>query len=246
MIKSYLGRLISGDASAYGYRKLTVSLRRKYQLIINKKKVYRLCKELSILMPQRERKNQIPKKIANNRVVTGPNQLWQMDIKYGYVVGERRHFFLASVIDVFDRSIISHYSGKSCNTQDVLKTLQKGLLQRNIHAGSQALIIRTDNGPQFTSKAFYEFCGVAGIEHERIPTKSPNKNAFIESFHSILERECYRRNQFRTYQEAFEEVERFIEFYNTKRIHGSLNDYSPKEYADRISRGLLTPKEIAL
>ncbi|WP_162241875.1 integrase core domain-containing protein [Paenibacillus sp. Leaf72] len=56
--------------------------------------------------------------------------------------------------------------------------------------GEPLLFLRTDIGPQFISKAFHAYCEQAGVEHERIPPRTPNKNAFIESFHSILEREC--------------------------------------------------------
>ncbi|UUZ87178.1 IS3 family transposase [Paenibacillus sp. P26] len=245
-IKGYLRSLIRGPHAAVGYRKLTVLLRRKYKLVINKKKVYRLCKELGILTPQRERTNPVPKKVANNRVVNGPNQLWRLDIKYGYVAGKRRHFFLASIIDVFDRSIVAHHRGKVCSTQDILRIVQKALLKRAAYGQGNHPVLRTDNGPQFVSKAFYAFCEQAGIEHERIPNQTPNKNAFIESFHSILERECYQRNCFETYEEAFREVDRFIRYYNNDRIHGSLQDWPPKEYLRLVSEGTITPKQLAL
>jgi putative transposase len=221
-------------------------LRRKYQLIINKKKVYRLCKELQILAPQREVKSPVPKRLANNRTVDGPNQLWQLDIKYGYVAGQRRHFYLASIIDVFDRAIVSHHRGKACSTQDILKVVQNAILKRNIHVQEHKLVIRTDNGPQFISKAFHAFCEQASIEHERIPNHSPNKNAYIESFHSIVERESYQRNCFETYEEAFAEIDRFIRYYNQVRIHGSLQDRSPKEYLRMVLEGVIKPKKIAL
>ena len=245
-IKGCLRRLIQGPNGGFGYRKLTVLLRRRYNLVVNKKKVYRLCKELQVLAPQRETVNPIPKKIANNRVVTGPNQLWQLDIKYGYVAGKRRHFFLASTIDVFDRSIVAHHRGKACNTTDVLRTVHKAMLRREVNLQTHPLVIRTDNGPQFISKAFYAFCEKMGIEHERIPNHTPNKNAYIESFHSILERECYRRNCFETYEEAFAEVDRFIRYYNNDRIHGSLKDWPPKEYLRLVNAGKLNPHKIAL
>lgn len=48
-------------------------------------------------------------------------------------------------------------------------------------------VIRSDNGPQFISHRFEEACESFGMIHERIPPKTPNKNAHIESFHSILE-----------------------------------------------------------
>lgn len=79
--------LIEGDCFAYGYYKLTIALRKEYKLIINKKKVYRLCKELGILKHQREIKPKHPRRLARNRIVTAPNQLWEADIKYGYIAG---------------------------------------------------------------------------------------------------------------------------------------------------------------
>lgn len=245
-IKGYIRKLLQGPDAAFGYRKLTVLLRRNYRLVINKKKVYRLCKAMNLLAPQREIKNHVPKRIANNRTVDGPNQLWQMDIKYGYVAGMRRHFYLASIIDVFDRAIVAYHRGKACDTQDILRVVQGGLLKRDVHKQSNKLIIRTDNGPQFASKAFHAFCEQVEIEHERIPVRTPDKNAYIESFHSILERECYSRNCFESYQEAFAEVDRFIRYYNNRRIHGSLMDWPPAEYRRLVEKGEINPQKIAL
>lgn len=247
MIKHYLMSLIEGQESVYGYRKLTRCLQRKYRLIINKKKVYRLCKELDILMPQREKKRKAPRRLAKNRIVTGPNQLWQMDIKYGCVTGSRRFFYLASVIDVYDRSIVGHYTGKVCEAKHIIQMVKQALLHREIYArGSKRPVIRTDNGPQFCSKAFYEFCLEQGIEHERIPAKTPNMNAYIESFHSILERECYQRNEFHSFDHAFQEVDSFIRFYNEERLHGSLFDLSPQAFLAKLARGEVNPFQIAL
>lgn len=82
----------------YGYRKLIVCLREDYgltinHLIINHKKVYRLCKELDILLPQRKVKREKPRVLAKREEVTGPNQLWEMDVKYGYIPGADQFFF---------------------------------------------------------------------------------------------------------------------------------------------------------
>lgn len=245
-IRAYIRRILNSENAAFGYRKITVLLRRKYQLVINKKKVYRLCKEMELLAPQREKKNVTPKRVANTRTVTGPNQLWQMDIKYGYVAGMRRHFYLASIIDVFDRSIVAYHRGKVCDKQDMIQTVQKALLKREVHKQDHKLTIRTDNGPQFTSKAFYEFCEQVNIEHERIPIRTPDKNAYIEAFHSILERECYSRNCFESYGEAYTAVDRFLHYYNNRRIHGSLMDWPPAEYLRLFKRGDIKPRKLAL
>lgn len=245
-IKGYLRHLVAGEHAASGYRKLTALLRRNYRLVINKKKVYRLCKEMGILSPQRQIANPAPKKMARNRVVTGPNQLWQMDIKYGYVVGKRRHFLVANIIDVFDRALVGHYRGKSCNAQDIVKLTQKALLKRHALNQVQSLVIRTDNGPQFISKTFGEFIAQMNMEHERIPNKTPNMNAYVESFHSILELECFRRHCFESYEEAFKVVDRFMHFYNTRRLHGSLKDLPPVEYLEMVCNGSIQARKIAV
>ena len=110
-IKDWLMEMILGEEDNYGYRKLTKALWRQHQLVINKKKTYRLCKELGILKKQRQRKLHHPRRLARNRTVTGPNQLWETDIKYGYIAGEDRFFYFMGVIDVYDREIIDYHLG---------------------------------------------------------------------------------------------------------------------------------------
>lgn len=242
--------LIEGEDEIYGYRKLTKALRRKHKLVINKKKVYRLCKELDILLPQREKKQKHPRRLAKNRKITGPNQLWQVDIKYGYVTNSRRFFFLASAIDVYDRSIVGHYIGKTCEAPKITEMLMKAMMKRGVkmtkaEEGESRLIIRSDNSPQFISNHFQEF-STDKFEHERIPPKSPNMNAYIESFHSVLERECYQRNEFITFDHAIATVTKYIDFYNKRRYHGSLNDYSPSEYYAKWAAKLVDPVELAM
>jgi putative transposase len=240
-IKEWLLELVAGEGHAYGYRKLTVCLRRQRKLIINKKKVYRLCKELNILNPQRRIKFKHPRKLANNRIITGSNQLWETDIKYGYIAGEHRFFYLQSIIDVYDRSIVDYHLGLSCAGTDVAQILQRALLRRQLFDCPELPTIRTDNGPQFISHAFEQTCIALKLEHERIPPKTPNKNAHIESFHSILEKECLGKQEFSSYQEAYKAVINFIHFYNQNRIHGSLYDLAPKEFMNLIKQNMVKP-----
>ncbi|MEW5954903.1 MAG: IS3 family transposase, partial [Bacillota bacterium] len=72
--------------------------------MINNKKVYRLCKELDILAPQRRIKVKHPRCLAINRQVTASDQLWEIDVKYGYIAAEDRFFYMMCIIDVYDRA----------------------------------------------------------------------------------------------------------------------------------------------
>ncbi|WP_431607690.1 integrase core domain-containing protein [Sulfobacillus thermosulfidooxidans] len=68
------------------------------------------------------------------------------------------------------------------------------------------------------------------MQHERIPVATPNKNAHIESWHSVLEAECWRNQVFQTGAEAYTVTTEWIRFYNERRLHGSLHDWAPAQY----------------
>jgi len=231
--------LVAGDGYPYGYRKLTGCLKDDYMLKINKKKVYRLCKELDILKPQRKVKKHHPRKLAKKYEITGSNQLWEMDLKYGYITGTDQFFFQMSLIDVFDRNIISYHLGLSCKAEDACRVLKNALNKRNLHEGMDLPIIRTDNGPQFVSKLFGDTCKSLGLVHQRIPVNTPNMNAHIESFHAILKEDCYEINEFMSYIEVYQIVSEYMNYYNNRYRHGSLGDTPPADYYQALKKELI-------
>ena len=52
----------------------------------------------------------------------------------------------------------------------------------------------------------------------------------IESFHSILERDCYAKNEFNSYTEAHKTVTEFIDFYVNRYLYGRLKDMPPAKF----------------
>jgi len=214
--------MVEAEGRSYGYLKLTKALRRDRGLVINKKKVYRLCKLMSLLLPQRKLKRHHPRRLARNREITAPNQLWEIDVKYGYVHIERRFFFIMSILDVYDRSVVYSHIGLTATAQEAVVALGHALWNRHLIGSQTKPIIRSDNGPQFVSEAFETACKEYGLEHERIPCKTPNKNAHIEAFHKILEEECLAGQEFGSFAEAYAEVARFLEFYNKVRLHSAI------------------------
>jgi len=229
-IKEWLCELVCGDGFPYGYRKLTVSLREEYGLVINHKKVYRLCKELDVLRPQRRVHQRHPRRLAKRDIVSGPNELWEMDVKYGYIHGTGQFFFQLSLIDVFDRCVIDYHLGLSCTAADASKVLKNSLQKRGISEGMVLPKLRTDNGPQFVARQFQQLCHQMGVIHERAPVKTPNMIAHIESFHSILAEECYSRHEFQSFMEVYAVVTEYMDYYNKRRRHGSLRYMAPEEF----------------
>lgn len=229
-IKEYIIEAIQDEAFYYGYHKITHHLRRHFKLIINHKKVYRLCKELGIMKQQRVIKPPVKSKISVNRIVKKSNELWEADIKYGYIIGENKFFFVLSIIDVFDRSIIDYHLGYRCTGTDAASLLRRSLIKRNLFNSEIKPVIRTDNGPQFISHVFEDNCNEIGVYHERIPNRTPNKNAHIESFHRILQDECIGVYEFESYKDAYAEISRFMKRYNNLRLHSSLKYMAPNEF----------------
>lgn len=229
---------VEGDGAAYGYVKLTHWLRQEYGLVINKKKVYRLCKELDILRPQREIRRRPPRVLARSHEVTGPNQVWEADLKYGYIAGEDRFFYVLSVLDVYDRSVVGYHVGRRCEARHAVWALRQALALRKPDG---TLVLRTDNGPQFVSEVFHLACTELGVEHERIPSRTPNMNAHVEAYHRILEEECLSRYEFESFAEAYAAVTQFVAFYNHRRLHSGLHYLPPAMFLREHEERGLTP-----
>ena len=169
--------------------------------------------------------------MAKKISVDGPNQLWQMDVKYGYIAGVDRFFFQLSIIDVFDREIIAYHLGLSCTAKDAVRVTKRAMAERQLTASDNCkLVLRTDNGPQLIAHAFAGICEELGITHERIPVKTPNMNAYIEAFHAILEEECYGLNDFESFLDVYTIVSEYMRYYNERRRHGSLNYKAPSQF----------------
>ena len=162
-----------------------------------------------------------------------------MDLKYGYIAGTSQFFFQLSAIDVFDRSIVGYHVGLSATAKDACRVLINALKKRNLTPGMKMPVIRTDNGPQFIAKLFKETCDRWNIKHERIPVKTPNINAYIESFHSILEDECYSRHEFDSFMEVYGAISEYIDYYNNRRRHSSIKYMAPNEFYKAFTKGQL-------
>ncbi len=226
-------------ANGGGYQKLTEYLRRDYHYHVNPKKIYRLCSENGLLLPKRKKRKKPRSKICVNRVITKPHQMWELDLKYGYVHGENRFFFILAIIDVYMRLIVNYYIGLRCTGKDLVFTLENAIKKYEILDKKQ-LIIRSDNGSQMTSNVFLNHIGSYRedqVLHELIPPSTPNKNAHIEAFNSILEIEFLQPRYFMTYGQAYQETVGFMEFYNNRRIHGSLKKKTPMEVNEQYIMG---------
>lgn len=230
-----------------GSRVLTKYLSTEHSLYVNHKKIHRLCEENGLLLfTQTQMKKKFKKKRCGYRDVTAPNQLWQFDIKYIFIHGENKWCYLLTFIDVFSKKVVGYHIGKSAKAGDLIFTLNQALNSEGIEHG-QVLQIRSDNGPQMSSNRFHFYLKrlEQKLSHEFIPPRTPDRNAFIESFFSIFEKTVIEIRYFKIYKDAYSATVDFIEFYNTRRLHGSIGNLSPMKFIEKFNSGEISGYKIS-
>ncbi|MDD2351676.1 MAG: DDE-type integrase/transposase/recombinase, partial [Synergistaceae bacterium] len=243
-------RIQSDPDTDYGYRKMYFVLM-MLGYYINHKKVYRLMQESGLL---KERYKRIGKTYAKYRVVIpeGPLEVLEMDIKLVWVVKDRRHAYVLTVIDTFTRAVLYRgqgFSMKSAQVQRaweyiILHHLQPAdMLRKKIH-----IEVRNDNGPQFASKVIRQFFELNYLDQVFTHPYTPQENGHIESFHSILSK-AIGSQVFWDLPELETFLTLFYEKYNNHRIHASIANLSPRLFWNlweegKISRTVLKNKKV--
>lgn len=219
-----------------GCKVLSRYLLRDHSLRVNAKKVYRLCREGNLLLPRHKKKRRKYGKICINRNINGLNQLWEFDIKQGLIHGENRAFYFLVFLDIFSKEVVGYHLGLTCRAIHLKMALNEALRRQGIGKDNR-LVIRSDNGTQMTSHQFRKHVEELGIHHEFTPFSCPEKNAYVEAFFSLYEVELLQTRYFRTFRGVVEETLDFIDFYNKRRLHGSLFHLPPLEFKEKHQKG---------
>ncbi len=140
---------------------------------------------------------------------------------------------------------MGYHIGLTCKAIDLKFTLQRALNDARLSSDCN-LIIRSDKVTSITSHMFQDYLKEIEIdlEHEFIPPSTPNKNAHIESFNSILEIEFLQTRYFKDFADAYKQTTKFMERYDNYRIHGSLGYRSPNDAIKALQRGEIFIKEV--
>ncbi|SFU64872.1 HTH-like domain-containing protein [Clostridium sp. DSM 8431] len=129
VIQKYITEILNDEfGQYYGYKKVTMVLRRSKNLKISKKKVFRLMSSMNLLN-KRNISPRYSKRICKNHLIKSSNILWELDTKYVYIAGTKQVAYLASIIDVFDRSIVSYELSLSPNAESAKKAVIKALFK---------------------------------------------------------------------------------------------------------------------
>ena len=213
----------------YGRPRVHVLLRNE-GLVRNHKRTGRIYRKHNLQLNKRKRKKmaaivRIPRPRA-----TSPNEVWSMDFVFDVLLSGRR-IKVWPVVDDFTKRCVSIVVARGITGQDLVSHLERlpALPKR----------IRSDNGPEFQSRALLDWIGSknGAIEHEFIAPGKPIQNAFIESFNSRLRDECLNENVFIDLGDARKKIQQWVEEYNSIRPHSSLGMKSPDQFEKELRMG---------
>lgn len=233
-IKEAIQQVYDDSYQIYGAPKITKVLERR-GISVAVRTVSKYMKELGIKAHYRQKvtkttvSSDFTSKLKNvlNRQFnpSEPNSVWVSDITY--IWSEHGFVYLTSIMDLYSRKIIAWELTDSLSVDAIVSCVSKAKQTRKTE---QPVVLHSDRGVQYTSNDYYEALG-ATIKPSYSRKGNPWDNAPIESFHALIKREWLSRYKFRTIRDVRSAVFEYIEiFYNTQRIHGSLDYLSPKQH----------------
>jgi putative transposase len=206
----------------YGYRRVTALLRDEGWRV-NLKRVHRIWRREGLKVPQKQPKRSRLWLNDGSCIRLRPEReghVWSYDFVQDRTQ-DGRAFRMLTVIDEYTRRCLAIVVARKLNADEVLHCLTDLF---TLHGPPQH--IRSDNGPEFASRAVRGWLGRIGVKTLFIEPGSPWENGYNESFNSKLRDELLNGEIFTTLHEAKVLIERWRRHYNAVRPHSSLG-YRP-------------------
>jgi putative transposase len=222
---------LAGEWPTYGYRRLTVMLKRQGHAV-NTKRVRRLMHELGIAgeAPRRtprttDSNHAYPRfpNLVEGLEVTRPDQVWVADITY---IKLRKEFvYLAVIMDVFTRCIRGWHLGRSLEQELTLTALGRA------YERGRPEIHHSDQGVQYAATAYVDMLMSEDIQISMASVGEPEENGYAERLMRTIKEEEVDLSDYEDFADALRGLGRFLDdVYDRKRIHSSLGYLTPAEF----------------
>lgn len=220
----------------YGYRRITSELR-KAKIGLNHKTVQKLMKLLGLkskVRPKRYRsyRGEIGR-IADNLLCRDfkadrPNEKWVTDVTEFNIKGQK--VYLSPVIDLFNQEVIAYQIKKTAHLPLVTDMLKDAMC---VLKEGEAPILHSDQGWQYQQKQTRVILKKHGLQQSMSRKGNCLDNAVAENFFALLKTEMFHGETFEDADDLIQELEEYIDYYNTKRIKMGLNGLTPVEYRNQ-------------
>ena len=208
----------------FGYRRLHDLLRPEFPGL-NHKKLYRLYREAKLTVRRRKKAKFPAGQRQKLTPALAPNQVLSMDFVFDQLVNGRRIKCL-TIADDFTRECVDIAVDHGISGAYVVRVLEQIACFRGYPRA-----VRTDNGPEFTSRAFIAWAQQHGVEHRLIEPGKPMQNGYIESFNGKFRDECLNEHWFTSLAQARKTIADWRQDYNEVRPHSSCGRIPPAQFA---------------
>ncbi len=204
-----------------GYRRLTFMMIDQEVVATSPSSVYRVLSGAGLL----DRWNKKHSKKGTGFVQPlRAHEHWHIDIAYLNLAGT--FYYLCSILDGASRAIV-HWEIRESMTEAEVECIL--LRAKEMHPDEKPRVI-SDNGPQFIAKDFKEFIRLTGMTHVRTSPYYPQSNGKLERYHKTIKGDAIRPGQPASLDEARALVARFVEHYNTVRLHSAIGYITPSDF----------------
>ena len=229
----------------FGYRRVHDMLRLEFPGV-NHKRVYRLYSASNLAVRKRKKTKRPLSERVPLQIAKSVNEVWSMDFVSDSLSNGRRIKCL-TVADDFSHKCVDITADYGISGQYVTRLLDRAAIFRGY-----PLAVRTDNGPEFTSRAFMAWAQSHGIRHILIEPGRPMQNGYIESFNGKFRDECLNDHWFETLRQARSTIAIWRQDYNEVRPHSSVGRIPPAHFAQLhrqragdVARNPSAPTEIS-
>jgi transposase InsO family protein len=230
----------------YGRRKMTARLRRTTMPTVSSGAVDRAMRILGLAGVRRDKglRTTIPAKDGTragdllDRMFSAdaPNRVWVTD--FTYCRSWAGFCYVAFIVDVFAQRIVAWHASTSKTTDLVMTPLRMALWQRDREGRPTKpgeLIHHSDAGSQYTSIRFTEHLALEGIRPSVGSVGDAFDNALMETIIGLFKAECIRTTVFhngpyKTLADIEYATAGWVDWYNNRRLHGSIGMVPPVEY----------------
>jgi transposase InsO family protein len=218
----------------YGMLRIRAALEIEQGIIVNKKLVWKIMRQLDLKgLPGPKKRNWNKANeateedlVERNFTAHAPNEVWLTDITE-HPTREGK-VYCCVVLDLYSRKVVGWAIDRRCEATLVNDALSKAAGTR---ATTPRTVIHSDHGVQFTSWAFSENIRRLGLLGSMGTVGDCYDNAPMESFWGSMQIELLNRQRWSTVAELSVAIAEWIEdFYNPIRRHSSLNYLTPNEY----------------
>ena len=215
---------IAHQRRRFGYRRVHDLLRRDFPGV-NHKRVYRLYREANLAVRKRKKSKRPLHERVPLQLAKAVNEVWSMDFVSDSLSNGRRLKYL-TVADDFSHECVDIAVDFGISGEYVTRLLDRAAVFRGYPD-----MVRTDNGPEFTSRVFMAWAQTHGIRHILIQPGRPMQNGYIESFNGKFRDEHLNESWFETLQQARNAASIWKQDYNQVRPHSSVGRIPPAEFA---------------